>query len=344
MPGLIPRVASSMLRSGSSGDLLGAGHADGWATGALGPQERNIYTDDDAIASGLNPRLGDDGGGGGDAFDLEALALGTGDADIALRDGGGDEDDDGLGLDDVDVDAAHTAVMGDDSTAAVASAIMMTMSPTATPPRRRDSTTSVAGGNQGGAGQSVLSSPSMSTDGGPPALPCTGFTRLWCSRGAEGDAFRPVSLWRPLAPSGYYTLGDVAQTGYDPPVSPVAVYRGDDPALAPPLGYVLVWRDTGSGAHEHVTIWAPQPPPGFAALGCVAVSGDSQPGIDAVRCVAMDRTYSSHVFDDAVWRDAGRPGGWRCSLWQVDNDAGTFLARRDHVRPGPGAALGALLY
>jgi hypothetical protein len=50
------------------------------------------------------------------------------------------------------------------------------------------------------------------------------------------------------------------------------------------------------------------------------------------------------VFDEPTWRDAGRTGAWRCSLWQVDNDAATFLARRGHERPGEGAALGALLY
>ena len=63
-----------------------------------------------------------------------------------------------------------------------------------------------------------------------------------------------------------------------------------------------------------------------------------------MRCVAASRVYASDVFDEATWRDAGRPGAWRCSIWQVDNDAGTFIARRDHAPPPPGTALGALLY
>jgi hypothetical protein len=184
---------------------------------------------------------------------------------------------------------------------------------------------------------------------GPPALPCAGFTRLWCSRGAEAGpdgTFRPVSLWRPVPPPGYVALGDVAQTGYDPPRSPVACYRADDAGggTAPPDGFELVWRDAGSGAQERCQLWRPIPPPGFAALGCVATPGGVEPQRGLVRCVALPRVYASDVFEEATWRDAGRPGAWRCSIWQVDNDAATFIARRAHSPPPSGQALGALLY
>jgi len=54
------------------------------------------------------------------------------------------------------------------------------------------------------------------------------------------------------------------------------------------------------------------------------------PARDATRCVRLERTYLSAVFEDATWRDSGRPGAMRCSIWQVDNDAGTFLAVRGH--------------
>ena len=120
-----------------------------------------------------------------------------------------------------------------------------------------------------------------------------------------------MSLWRPLCPPGYARLGDVAQTGYDPPRSPVAVYLRTDPALAPPTGYSLVWRDTGSGATERVTLWAPTPPPGFAALGCLAVAGDAQPEVDAVRCVALERVRWPPLFS----RDASLHGSCAHVVW-----------------------------
>jgi vacuolar protein sorting-associated protein 13A/C len=192
-------------------------------------------------------------------------------------------------------------------------------------------------------------SPPAHCDGqpAPPALPCDGFARIWTSRGGDEDgdgSFRPVSLWRPLPPPGFVSVGDVAQTGYEPPGSFVACYSLRDPALAPPLSFELVWRDSGSGARSPVTIWMPIPPPGFVALGCVAVAGDDQPVRGEVRCVALARSYETDVFDEATWRDAGRPGGWRCSMWSVDNDASTFLCQRSHERPEGGAARGALLY
>jgi len=165
--------------------------------------------------------------------------------------------------------------------------------------------------------------PSPSPSGAPPALPCAGFARLWCSRGADeagqDGGFRPVSLWRPLCPPGYARLGDVAQTGYDPPRSPVAVYLRTDPALAPPTGYSLVWRDSGSGAAERVTLWAPTPPPGFAALGCLAVAGDAQPEADAVRCVALERVRGplcahARLFTFSLVVAFARPTPRRCSM------------------------------
>ena len=44
----------------------------------------------------------------------------------------------------------------------------------------------------------------------------------------EDDVYRPVSIWRPIAPDGYCILGDVAQTGYEPPKTPVATYLASD--------------------------------------------------------------------------------------------------------------------
>lgn len=117
-----------------------------------------------------------------------------------------------------------------------------------------------------------------------------------------------------------------------------------DPSLARPDGFQLIWRDTGSGAEERVTIWVPTPPQGHVMVGCVAVAGYEEPPKNCVFCVRADRTYQADVFDEATWRDSGRPGTWRCSIWQVDNEAATFLALRGHNKPPQNLAVGALLY
>lgn len=48
------------------------------------------------------------------------------------------------------------------------------------------------------------------------------FKRVWrCSR----PGARPLSVWRPVGPPGYASLGDVAMPGNEPPARPVSMYR-----------------------------------------------------------------------------------------------------------------------
>lgn len=333
--GLVPRTASSaslggaggmlqspsltrpLRRSGSSGGMVEM-HAPGGGGRSLFAAEEGEEGFDE----------GEDEEEGGPAFDLEALAMGDYPGDQYPGGGGSHLLEDGDDHDE-DVDAGPVAA----AAAALAAARHAGEDAGA-------DLMPAAGADADGAGLDAASN-------GPPAMPCEGFIRLWCSRGAESavdGGYRPVSIWRPRPPPGYVSLGDVAQTGYEPPRTPVACYRAADPALAAPLAFQLLWREAGSGATEPVTLWAPLPPPGFAALGCVAVAGEERPARGCVRCVAIARTYASEVFEEATWRDPALPGGMRCSLWQVDNDAATFITVRGHERPDPSAARGALLY
>jgi vacuolar protein sorting-associated protein 13A/C len=120
----------------------------------------------------------------------------------------------------------------------------------------------------------------------PDAMPCIDYKRVWAAGGRGGGA--PVlSVWRPVGPPGYAALGDVAMPGSEPPARPVTVYKGVSPAeddgwdggygaaaaagaggaggaalprLAAPVGFQLVFRDSG-GSHG-VSVWRPVPPKG----------------------------------------------------------------------------------
>jgi vacuolar protein sorting-associated protein 13A/C len=48
------------------------------------------------------------------------------------------------------------------------------------------------------------------------------FKRVWQSSRAGA---RPLSVWRPVGPPGYYALGDVAMPGREPPARPVSMYK-----------------------------------------------------------------------------------------------------------------------
>lgn len=100
-----------------------------------------------------------------------------------------------------------------------------------------------------------------------------------------------------------------------------------------------IWRDTDSGAQEPVTIWRPRAPSGYVALGCVAVPDYYEPDRSIVRCVRQECTTPARLGEEPTWRDHKGAALWQCSLWQVDNQARTFLARRDHQRPNEEAAL-----
>lgn len=92
--------------------------------------------------------------------------------------------------------------------------------------------------------------------------------------GSSGTSSRsgvPVSIWRPTGPDGYSPLGDVAFPGREPPGRPVRLYKDilnsdndsplERPRLQLPIGYRLVYRETGG--QRPVTLWRPIPPHGY---------------------------------------------------------------------------------
>lgn len=56
----------------------------------------------------------------------------------------------------------------------------------------------------------------------PDAMLSMDFKRVW--RSARPGA-RPLSIWRPVGPPGYASLGDVAMPGSEPPARPVSMYK-----------------------------------------------------------------------------------------------------------------------
>ena len=97
------------------------------------------------------------------------------------------------------------------------------------------------------------------------------YNLIWNDRGSGAKS--DVSIYRPLPPSGYYLLGDVATSSYSTLTHGAVVVRdltGD--ALAKPTGFQEVWRDRGSGADRDVKIMRIVPPHGYVCLGDVAVN------------------------------------------------------------------------
>jgi vacuolar protein sorting-associated protein 13A/C len=175
------------------------------------------------------------------------------------------------------------------------------------------------------------------------------FKRVWrCSR----PGARPLSVWRPVGPPGYASLGDVAMPGNEPPARPVSMYRDTAqeavsrghteglaavPALAQPERYQLVFRDSGSSAggnNSAMSLWRPIAPNGYMEIGYVVVPAIEEPPLGIVRCMRSDLVKQARLFDYPVWSDTSSDNMyWLCSIWQVDNSCSTFVAAKSTNKP-----------
>ncbi|XVE65214.1 hypothetical protein DITRI_Ditri07aG0162900 [Diplodiscus trichospermus] len=135
------------------------------------------------------------------------------------------------------------------------------------------------------------------------------------------------SIWRPICPEGYVSIGDIAHVGSHPP-NVAAIYRNVDQLFALPVGYDLVWRNCLDDYTTPVSIWYPRAPEGFISPGCVAVADFAEPEADLVRCVTATLAEETTFEDQKVW-SAPESYPWGCHIYQVRSDALHFVALRE---------------
>ena len=90
-----------------------------------------------------------------------------------------------------------------------------------------------------------------------------------------------------------------------------------------------------------MSIWLPQPPPGFVSLGCIASKGTlKQEELGSFRCVRADLITSSTFADERTWDSLDTETEIESfSIWGVRNEAFTFIARKGLKRPANRLAL-----
>lgn len=134
------------------------------------------------------------------------------------------------------------------------------------------------------------------------------------------------SIWRPICPDGYVSIGDIAHAGSHPP-NVSAVYRSVDRLFATPVGYDLVWRNCLDDFTTPLSIWHPRAPIGFVSPGCVAVAGFIEPEPELVYCVAETMAEETRFEEKKIW-SAPDSYPWGCHIYQVQSDALHFVALR----------------
>ncbi|XP_050141691.1 uncharacterized protein LOC126617690 [Malus sylvestris] len=134
------------------------------------------------------------------------------------------------------------------------------------------------------------------------------------------------SIWRPICPDGYVSIGDIARIGSHPP-NVAAVYRKIDRLFALPVGYDLVWRNCTDDYAAPVSIWHPRAPEGYVSPGCIAMASFMEPELDKVYCVSESLAEETEFEAQKVW-SAPDSYPWACHIYQVQSDALHFVALR----------------
>jgi len=167
----------------------------------------------------------------------------------------------------------------------------------------------------------------VSPNGLPPVIEwstVTTYTEVWNDDGSGADL--DGSFFRPSVPDGWFYFGDYGQGNYKTPSGSVFVVKvtndnPDFPALAPPAGWAQVWNDTGSGADEDGSFWAPLPKQGYVAVGHAVMKGHNQPDsstpdIDKFRTLRADLAKQVTLATQ-IWSDQGSSADEDVAVWSI---------------------------
>ncbi|XP_050117405.1 uncharacterized protein LOC126595103 isoform X2 [Malus sylvestris] len=156
------------------------------------------------------------------------------------------------------------------------------------------------------------------------------FERIWWDKGS--DLRQPVSIWRPIARCGYAILGDCITEGLEPPAVGI-IFKADDPEVSvKPVQFTKVAHIVGKGFDE-VFFWYPLAPPGYASLGCIVSRTGEAPCVDIICCPRMDFVNQANILEAPISRSSTSKGSQCWSVWRVENQASTLLARADLKKP-----------
>ncbi|XP_038986983.1 uncharacterized protein LOC103722332 isoform X2 [Phoenix dactylifera] len=156
------------------------------------------------------------------------------------------------------------------------------------------------------------------------------FERIWWDKGC--DLRRPISIWRPIPRPGYAALGDCVTEGLEPPALGLMFKCDNSVIAANPDQFTKVAHIIRKGLDD-AFFWYPIPPPGYASLGCVVTRIDEVPKKDSFCCPRIDLVNQANISDEPISQSSSAKGSSCWSIWKVENQACTFLARSDLRKP-----------
>ncbi|KAL7618287.1 hypothetical protein Lser_V15G01600 [Lactuca serriola] len=156
------------------------------------------------------------------------------------------------------------------------------------------------------------------------------FERIWWDKGC--DTRRPMSVWRPIPRPGFKILGDCITEGLEPPGLGI-IFKADSGDLcANPVQFTKVAHIIIKGVDEAI-FWYPIAPPGYASMGCVVTRVDKMPKLNILCCPRNDLVTQANIHENPISKYQSSKVNQSWSIWKVDNQANTFLARSDMKQP-----------
>jgi hypothetical protein len=144
----------------------------------------------------------------------------------------------------------------------------------------------------------------------------TSFQWAWDDSGS--GAVYDGAFYRPVPPvSGFSAIGHYGQGDYGTPYGLLATARERTTgALAPPVGYELIWADVGSGATDDGAFWWPLPQPGYRCLGVIATNYWSSPPLAEVLCPKKELVAPGYIGSE-IWNDDASEADRDFGSWQI---------------------------
>ncbi|XP_019086561.1 PREDICTED: uncharacterized protein LOC104718635 [Camelina sativa] len=152
---------------------------------------------------------------------------------------------------------------------------------------------------------------------------CSEFDKIGTIRNPYTDQI--YAFWRPHPPPGFASLGDYLTPLDKPPTKGVLVVNTNLMRVKRPLSFKPIWspldKDEGDNS---CSIWFPEAPKGYVALGCVVSSGSMPPSLSSAFCI-LASSVSPCSLRDCIAISSTDISQSSLAFWRVDNCIGSFL-------------------
>ncbi|XP_020979196.1 uncharacterized protein LOC107640015 [Arachis ipaensis] len=166
---------------------------------------------------------------------------------------------------------------------------------------------------------------------------CSHFDKVGTIENSRTD--QTYAVWRPHAPPGFAVLGDYLTPLDKPPTKGVLAINTNSITVKKPVSFRLIWPPLlSTGGAEigssnlsweteescYCSIWFPEAPKGYVALGCVVTRGSKPPPLSSAFCIPSS-LVSPCPLRDCIAISTTDMFSSSVAFWRVDNSVGTFL-------------------